>query len=176
MAALLALLLPELAASSQERGRLWVNASPYYDTMGRVVASIADPDWTVAAGDIGAIGWYGRLRVLDLLGLVNPEIAHGRSWDAQQVCAQRPELIVLHYDDGPRPGSRWRRLPIEAFEKFWVVPRAPFPVPGSLRVRTDVRDTVEARLARLPVALRRSLAGVDSLLRMRQPDGLPIAS
>ena len=174
--AAIALLLPELAASAQERGRFWANAHPYYDTMGRVVASVADPGWTVAAGDIGAIGWYGRVRVLDLLGLVNPEIAHGRSWDAAQVCAQRPELVVLHYDDRPRSNSRWRRLPITAFEKFWVVPRAPFPLPGSLRVRADVRDTVEARLARLPVSLRRSLAGVDALLRRRQPDGLPLPS
>jgi hypothetical protein len=172
-AVVLALLLPEVAATVQERGRFWVNAHPYYDTMGRVVASVADPGWTVAVGDIGAIGWYGRVRVLDLLGLTNADIARRRVWDAELVGKRQPELVILHYDDRDPPASRWRSLRILDFDRAWPAPHAPFPVPGSLRVRADVRDTVEARLARLPVPLRRSLAELDSLLATRQPDGLP---
>ncbi len=80
------------------------------------------PDATVATVPIGAIGYYSRLPILDLVGLTEPEIARsGRSvppelltklWighernNTEYVLAQKPTLIVttMHRD---RP---WRDL------------------------------------------------------------------
>ncbi len=173
--AVFALVGPETLATRAERGRYWVNAHPYYDTLGRLAEGIADPDWSVAVADIGAVGWYGRLRVVDLLGLVNLGIAHGRTWDAAEVGGARPEIVVLHYDDRPAPPSRWRTLRIADFDAGWPAPRSPVPLPGALRVRADVRDTVEARLARLGQGQRRALVELDAWLATHQPDGLPLA-
>ena len=41
---------------------------------GRWFAEHARPDDTIAAPDIGALGYYGQRRVLDLAGLVSPPI------------------------------------------------------------------------------------------------------
>jgi hypothetical protein len=171
----LAMIVPETRASVRERGRYWVNAAPYYTTMGRLVAAVSDPGWSVAVADVGAIGWYGRIRVVDLLGLVNPAIAHGQLWAEPVVAASPSELIVLHYDDRDPPQSRWRPLRLRGFDEAWVAPHASVPLPGSLRVRVDVRDSVQARLARLAPGLREALVRLDAELALRQPDGLPIA-
>jgi arabinofuranosyltransferase len=58
------------------------------------------PGATVAVGDIGAIGYFSGLRVLDLDGLVDTHIAHlpgtfGTKTDPHYVLAQSPDFIVL---------------------------------------------------------------------------------
>ena len=54
----------------------------------------------VAVGDIGAIGFWSGLRVLDLDGLADAYIAHrpgkfGDKGDAHYVLSQRPDFVVL---------------------------------------------------------------------------------
>ena len=58
------------------------------------------PFATVAAGDIGAIGFWSRRNILDLDGLVDTHIAHlpgryGEKRDPQYVLRQVPDFIVL---------------------------------------------------------------------------------
>lgn len=88
-----------------------------------------EPPELIAAGAIGAIGYYTRLPVLDILGLTDPHIArsevadrerglpmpgHARS-DADYVLSKRPEYIVI-----PRPSARpaW----IYALQDLWAHP------------------------------------------------------
>ena len=54
----------------------------------------------VAVGDVGAIGFWSGLRILDLDGLADPYIAHcsgkfGDKGDAHYVLSHRPDFIVL---------------------------------------------------------------------------------
>ena len=169
-----ALQVPNLALTRHERAAPYVNADPYYSTMGRLVAAVSEPAWSVATDDIGAIGWYGHIRVIDMLGLVNRELAR-RETDVQHLVALNyPQLIVLHYDDAALPRARWRTLRIRDFDSLYVAPVGPIPVPGALRVRTDVREAVEARLAALPAPLAADLVALDAYLRTHQPDMRPI--
>jgi hypothetical protein len=60
----------------------------------------AQPDATVAVGDIGAIGFWSGLRIIDLDGLTNTVIAHspgtfGSKGDATYVLSQHPDFIIL---------------------------------------------------------------------------------
>ena len=64
------------------------------------------PGTTVAISPIGAVGWFSRLPIVDMLGLTNdavwraePDLAivekgHHR-YDAEWVLEQRPELVIL---------------------------------------------------------------------------------
>jgi hypothetical protein len=88
-----------------------------------------EPPELIAAGAIGAIGYYTRLPVLDILGLTDPHIArsevvdaarglpmpgHSRS-DADYVLSKRPEYIVI-----PQPSARpaW----VYALQDLWAHP------------------------------------------------------
>ena len=152
----------------------YVNARPYYVTMGRLVAEIAQSHWRVATDDIGAIGWYARIRVLDLLGLANPDMAHRRKSQQDLVADMGPGILIMHYDDSASPRARWRRLKIAGFDTIYVRPHGPVPLPGSLRVSTLVLPWVEARLAELPAALDTDLVRLDAYLVQHQPDMKPV--
>jgi hypothetical protein len=163
-----------VANTRRVRDMPYVNATPYYATMGRLVDAIAQPHWTVAADDIGAIGWYGRIRVLDLLGLANPDMAHRRTTPQKLVADHVPGILILHYDDSRAPRSRWRTLSIADFDSLYVRPRGPVPLPGSLRVSRRVLPWVEARLAELPASLDTDLVRLDAYLERHQPDMRPL--
>jgi arabinofuranosyltransferase len=152
----------------------YVNARPYYATMGRLVANIAQPAWSVATDDIGAIGWYGRIAVLDLLGLANAELAHRRTVARVLIAQRLPELVILHYDDTPAPRQRWRSLRMVGFDSMYARPRGPVPLPGSLYVSRAALPWVEARLAVMPAAFDSELVALDSHLREHQPDMRPV--
>lgn len=152
----------------------YVNARPYYVTMGRLVAEIAQSHWRVATDDIGAIGWYARIRVLDLLGLANPDMAHRRKSQQDLVADFGPGILIMHYDDSTTPSARWRRLKIAGFDTIYVRPRGRVPLPGSLRVSIRVLPWVEARLAELPAALDSDLVRLDAYLIQHQPDMKPV--
>ena len=174
LAVWLALLLPNVAHTRHEREAPWVNATPYYTTVGKLVAAVAEPAWTLAVDDIGAIGWHGRIEILDMLGLVSFEVAL-RKVSVQEVVAREfPELIVLHYDDRPAPTARWRTLKILDFDSLYVTPRGPVPLPGSFLARVDVAPRVAARLESLPAPLVADLRALDGWLRTHQPDGRPV--
>jgi hypothetical protein len=154
----------------QVRNASYVNARPYYVTVGRLIGTIAQPHWRVATDDIGAIGWYARIRVLDLLGLANPDMAHRRTTPQKLVADHVPGILILHYDDSRAPRSRWRTLSIADFDSLYVRPRGPVPLPGSLRVSRRVLPWVEARLAELPASLDTDLVHLDAYLAEHQPD------
>lgn len=157
------------------REAAYVNARPYYATMGRLVAEIAQPQWRVATNDIGAIGWYSRIRVLDLLGLANADMAHQRKTQQDLVADKGPAILIMHYDDSASPRARWRRLKIAGFDTIYVKPRGPVPIPGSLRVSVLVLPWVEPRLNTMPADLAADLVSLDAYLREHQPDGRPVA-
>src|SRR5205823_14442703 len=59
----LLLAVASVRATAMQRAHPKVAASPYYDTVGRVVGVVAPARWTLAAHDIGAIGSYGKTRL-----------------------------------------------------------------------------------------------------------------
>ncbi len=50
----------------------WIELELQYEQAGRSLAPYVGPDTVIAAGDIGAVGWYSGARILDTLGLVSP--------------------------------------------------------------------------------------------------------
>lgn len=77
--------------------------------MGRTLNKIADKDDYIAAIPIGAISYYSKIKVLDMMGIVDPVIAHKefsseylREWepghnkgDGKYILSRKPEFIQL---------------------------------------------------------------------------------
>jgi len=75
---------PEMLVTRDQRIRPNMSVLPYFDVIGRVVGYGARPEWSLATHDIGAVGWYGGTRILDMLGLVRrnrPRPDHQRRCD-----------------------------------------------------------------------------------------------
>ena len=66
--------------------------------MGIYLSENSDPDDLVAAPDIGAIGYYSGRRILDLGGLVTPEINTMRSTVDYETLIDRGEYLVFGAD------------------------------------------------------------------------------
>lgn len=93
-----------------------------YGGMGRWLAANAGPGDTVAALDIGAVGYFGERRVLDLMGLVSPPVRElGRrqgfgpmvesgAW--LQAEPGRPPAWLVDRTDGP---PRWEGRAVGGF-------------------------------------------------------------
>lgn len=175
LAVWLLLLRPTIDLTRDERrSGGYVSSRPYYETVGRLVGAVSLPGWSVATHDIGAIGWYGGTRIIDLLGLVDHDLARNIVTADSLVARRRPEMIVLHYDNRPAPTGRWRAIDLPGFDTLYVAPRAAsLKVPGSIRVRCDVVPQVEERLRSLSPPLIEELERLDRWLVTRQPDGLP---
>lgn len=47
-----------------------------YEEIGRELKNKIASDQTLAAGDIGALGYFSRARILDTVGLITPQVAH----------------------------------------------------------------------------------------------------
>ncbi len=84
-----------------------------YFELGYWLEQNTPPDAVVAALDIGAVGWASERRVLDLMGLVSPEILElgSRMGFAEMVASgawlgapgpDRPGWLVDRSEDGPR--------------------------------------------------------------------------
>jgi hypothetical protein len=81
--------------------------------VGRWLEQHTPPEATVAAVAIGAIGYHGRRRVVDMLGLVDAHVArggalhpgaapgHGR-YHTSYVFGRRPDLVVYPRSGFPR--------------------------------------------------------------------------
>jgi arabinofuranosyltransferase len=149
----------------------YVNAAPYYVRMGRLVGHLADRDWTTATHDIGAVGWYGRTRVVDLLGLVDADLAKGRVDGDALLARERPDLVLLHYDNRPDRSARWRTPDVPGFDSLYAAPRSAVAVPGALRVRRDRLSVVERRLSTVPASMRADLDDLSRWLETHEPDG-----
>lgn len=110
--------LRELELSQQYYEQRWI-------AIGKQLAERAPAGWKLATSPIGAIGWYSRLPIVDMLGITNaglravePDLAidlkgHQRH-DAHWVLAQQPDGIVLGNGISPR-GER--SLDVNAWEK-----------------------------------------------------------
>ncbi len=73
--------------------------------VGKQLRLIAPPGATIALGDAGALPYYSRLNVIDLYGLINPELAHlpgnalyfdPASFDVNALIQRRPEFFYLN--------------------------------------------------------------------------------
>jgi len=67
---------------------------------GKWLEANAQPDATVAVGDIGAIGFWSGLGIIDVDGLTDTVIAHspgafGSKGDADYVLSRHPDFIIL---------------------------------------------------------------------------------
>ncbi len=52
----------------------FVGLEEIYTEIGQRMNAVVAPDEVVAAGDIGAIGFFSQARILDLLGLISPQV------------------------------------------------------------------------------------------------------
>ncbi len=51
----------------------WHRLELIYERIGRELAGQIDPQTTIAAGDVGALGYFSGARILDTVGLISPE-------------------------------------------------------------------------------------------------------
>lgn len=88
--------------------------------LGKWLAAHAKPSSSVAAWDIGGLGYYSGLRVIDMYGLTDRTIArliHSRTSDQQKIAyveSKRPEFIVT-YGKPHKPDLQWLGI-----AKNWV--------------------------------------------------------
>jgi hypothetical protein len=84
----------------------WHLLELFYAQVGHTLAGRTAGLTTVAAGDIGALGYYSRARILDTIGLVSPEAARYYPLDEslyvinyaiapELILDARPEYVVL---------------------------------------------------------------------------------
>lgn len=96
-----------------------------WERVGRLLGERCPPETLVATSPIGAIGWYSRLPLIDILGLTNssslgvePDLelvgvkGHHR-FDADWILERRPDLVVL--GNGVLDGSG--AVPINPWER-----------------------------------------------------------
>ncbi|MBK7644045.1 MAG: hypothetical protein IPJ19_13505 [Planctomycetes bacterium] len=133
--------LGELRDSQRFYEQRWI-------AIGRALAEHAPRGWKLATSPIGAIGWYSKLEMVDMLGLTNralrdvpPDLSielkgHQRH-DAHWVLGERPDGIILGNGISPR-GEK--SLDVNAWEKeLYLDPRFQsdyeprlLPIPGQL--------------------------------------------
>jgi hypothetical protein len=106
--------------------------------MGRTLPTIASADDSIAAVPIGAIGYYSNLKVIDMVGLVDPVIAHepfdpvySATWrpghdkgDGQYVLSQQPDYIQLIdlLTSQPMPEPDAHALQYKSIVEIWSSP------------------------------------------------------
>jgi hypothetical protein len=75
----------------------WHQLELLYEGIGRRLAVEAPPGSTVAAGDVGALGYYSGARILDTVGLMSPEAARYYPLPAEHYVinyAIAPQLVL----------------------------------------------------------------------------------
>lgn len=75
--------------ANKEKLEFFNNWDAGFIIMGRTLNRIAEPTDTIAVVPIGAIGYYSGINVLDMVGLVDPVIAH-EPFDMSYVSSWRP--------------------------------------------------------------------------------------
>jgi hypothetical protein len=66
-------LIPDHGPARPAPDMAWFQLEELYTQVSRQLAPEVTPDTVIAAGDIGAIGYFSGARILDTLGLVSPE-------------------------------------------------------------------------------------------------------
>jgi hypothetical protein len=81
----------------------WNKLELLYQEAGQELAPVVRKETVIAAGDIGAIGWYSSARILDTLGLVSPQSSTYYPIDASMLAttgyAVAPDLILDELPD-----------------------------------------------------------------------------
>ena len=90
----------QFASFRRSRQREQAGLKQAHISLGNWLRENSLPDAKVAVGDIGAIGYWSGLRILDLDGLADVHIAHqrgrfGDKGDAPYVLAQHPDWVIL---------------------------------------------------------------------------------
>jgi len=65
--------------------------------MAKTLNTLIKPDQTLATHDIGAVGYFGHFKVLDLVGLVNPGATeyHARRQTKALIEKERPDFLLI---------------------------------------------------------------------------------
>jgi hypothetical protein len=108
---LIALLLIAILAGNfyfeRKETRLWVYGTrtgtlyQQYVDMGKWMQAILPPDSVFAGAEAGIIPYYSKLRFIDMLGIIDPQVARlpgglHEKYSAEYVLSRRPDYIVLH--------------------------------------------------------------------------------
>jgi len=93
------------------------------EAMAQDLNNIVRPDETLAAHDIGAVGYYGRFRVLDIVGLVNPDvIKYNRNRTLNRYLQGRQPQYLLTFEDWDdfflRLGARFHPETYELVKRY----------------------------------------------------------
>ena len=103
--------------------------------MGSTLRQIANKDDYIAAVPIGAIGYYSKINVIDMVGIVDPIIAHEKlneeklkKWtpghtkgDGKYILSRKPEYIQLtdYLTRMPREVPHKRSMQFTSVEQIW---------------------------------------------------------
>jgi hypothetical protein len=106
--------------------------------MGQALAGFTQPGESLAAVPVGAIGYYGRLPIVDMVGLTEPEIAHQpfepryiATWrpghdkgDGEYILSRQPTYIQLtdYLTPQPAPGPGELALDYKSIAEIWATP------------------------------------------------------
>ena len=104
--------------------------------MGKELNKIAEPDDEVACVPIGAIGYFSKITVIDMVGLVDPVIAHEKferdnnfEWtpghtkgDGKYILSRKPDYIQLtdYLTKKPLHEARQRSFMFKSVREIWA--------------------------------------------------------
>ena len=98
---------------------------PAYRTVGEWLAAATSPEASVGLVEIGIVGYYSNRRVVDICGLITPEVGpHMASGDvAWSVQTYRPDYVLLHEPlwsslESPIASAAWFREGYELVRTF----------------------------------------------------------
>jgi hypothetical protein len=87
-------LRPDHGPRSPAPDMAWHKLELLYTDVGRELAPRVTPQTLIAAGDVGALGYYSNARILDTVGLMSPEASVYYPLD--------PDLYVINYAVAPQ--------------------------------------------------------------------------
>jgi hypothetical protein len=155
------------------RGKPWNGV-----VIGRLLSASTSPGATVAATDIGALGYFSQRTVFDLAGRTDPAIAHGpgrsnadagaRKFDVDATLARRPDVVLTA---GPHEASQFGDI---MFALRGVDPARDIgpAILSSAAFRADYRETpvpLSPLLDRSAIYVRRDSREREGLARWRMP-------
>jgi arabinofuranosyltransferase len=97
-------------------------------SIGKWLAERSEPTEWIALGDVGALPYYSQLQVIDLYGLVNPDIArlpgpalYSEGIDIQKILEKKPRFIALEFKVNHRGRVQGGLKPVD--RKMFLEPR-----------------------------------------------------
>jgi hypothetical protein len=124
--------VPQADPKTQEPLALWLTG---FEMMGQALNRIGEPGDSIAAVPVGAIGYLSGMKVIDMVGIVDPVIAHEpfdstytASWlpghdkgDGAYILSRRPTyiLIIDHLSSQPIAGPNDHVLQFRSIAEIW---------------------------------------------------------